>query len=164
MAAIGASRGTGYNLQETWRESLVRPLALAWPEPDALDLLRCCYGVATVLVPWASLGHPLGIPWVSLVHPLYTHGDFGNSPASPPSPRLALTALVQSLFKGNRIFVPFQFSAAISSPFLPLDFGLWTFRPPPRPSASPIPAPLPLPLSPARVPATIARQKSPLIS
>jgi hypothetical protein len=32
-------------------------------------LLRCCSGVALVLVPWVSLGYPLGIPWVAAVLP-----------------------------------------------------------------------------------------------
>ena len=96
----------------------------------------------------------------SLVHPFYSRRGFKTSPASPPSPGPVLTAFVWPPFKGNRIFMPLQLSAALSSAFLPLDFGLWTFRLPTRPSAPPRPAPLPLPVSATALPSTLGPQTS----
>jgi|ERR1035438_4767118 hypothetical protein len=100
-----------------------------------------------VLFPWVSLVQPLYIPYLSLVHPFYSHRDFGSLPVFPPSPGLILTALVWPLFEGNHIVVRLQFPTAISSPFLPLDFGLWTLgfglaarSAPPRPAHIPLPA------------------------
>src|ERR1039458_9646567 len=40
-------------------------------------LLRCCHGIASLLLPCATL-----------VHPLYMRGDFSSPPASPPNPSL----------------------------------------------------------------------------
>src|ERR1022692_3148350 len=96
----------------------------------------------------------------SLVHPFYSRRGFKTSPASPPSPGPVLTAFVWPPFKGNRIFMPLQLSAALSSAFLPLDFGLWTFRLPTRPSAPPRPARLPLPVSVTALPSTLGPQTS----
>jgi hypothetical protein len=89
---------------QLWRRSGGNPLCAPWAWRAALEVLRCCSGVASVLSPWVSLVQPLYNPCTSLVHPLCTRGDFGGPTVSPPSPALVLTAMVRPLFKGNRIF------------------------------------------------------------
>ena len=66
---LSKAQGERGEQARTCRSSGGAPWCRPWPWRGALELLRCCYGVATVLLPWASLGHPLGSPWVALGFP-----------------------------------------------------------------------------------------------
>ena len=80
----------------------------------ATVLLRCCSGVARLLFPWVSLGYPLSLARAFSESAYHSRRDFGSLTPSPTSLGLILTALALPLFKGNRIFLPPQFSAAQS--------------------------------------------------
>src|ERR1017187_9099770 len=70
-----------------------------WPRRVVTALLRHCYGVARVLVPWTSLIYPLYNPCTSLIHGFSSRADFVNATVSSPGRCLLLTASALPLFK-----------------------------------------------------------------
>src|ERR1017187_8808359 len=77
---------------------------MSWGKPDVRVLLRRCSGIASLLIPCATLVHPLYIPCTTVVHPLYTHGYFGSTTVAPSSPSLLSKAIVWPSSELNRVF------------------------------------------------------------
>ena len=63
-------------------------------------LARCCDGVATVLVPWVSLGLPLYIPYLSLLLP----PGFQEIAGVSTGPRAGFGRIGLAVIQGNPHF------------------------------------------------------------
>jgi hypothetical protein len=82
-----------------WASCIVQPAG-------DLEEIRCCSGVALILVPWASLGYPLGRSWVAgvLREGFRSHYAVFAKPL-PGFDRLGL-AIVQMKLHSPRNFLP----------------------------------------------------------